>query len=134
MLQAATGSKGTGKRANIKGYSVGGKTGTLHKTNSAGLPRQSLYVGILGCPYDQPRLVTVVVIDEPSVGGYFGGVVAAPVFSQVTGTAAFDASGSRSDEANGSLVERPASSLRRVMMSLAKKCYMPLSDLLMGDG
>jgi cell division protein FtsI (penicillin-binding protein 3) len=38
-------------------------------------------------PINDPRLVTVVVVDEPSEGGYFGGVVAAPVFSEVTGNA-----------------------------------------------
>jgi cell division protein FtsI (penicillin-binding protein 3) len=38
-------------------------------------------------PVDNPRLVTVVVIDEPSDGDYFGGLVAAPVFSEVTGNA-----------------------------------------------
>jgi cell division protein FtsI (penicillin-binding protein 3) len=38
-------------------------------------------------PIDNPRLVTVVVVDEPSQGDYFGGVVAAPVFSEVTGNA-----------------------------------------------
>ena len=38
-------------------------------------------------PLDNPRLVTVVVIDEPSQGDYFGGLVAAPVFSEVTGNA-----------------------------------------------
>ena len=64
-------------------------------------------------PIDQPRLVTVVVIDEPSVGGYFGGVVAAPVFSEVTGTALRLMQVVPDQmKTNGSLVERPESSLR----------------------
>lgn len=89
MLQAATGVKATGKRAKIKGYSVGGKTGTLHKTSSTGGYHESRYMAAFAgfAPIDHPRLVTVVVVDEPSVGGYFGGIVAAPVFSEVTGNA-----------------------------------------------
>ncbi|MDA8866461.1 penicillin-binding transpeptidase domain-containing protein [Porticoccaceae bacterium] len=89
MLHAATGKKGTGSRAAIKGYSVGGKTGTLHKINGAGGYHESVYMSAFAgfSPIDNPRLVTVVVVDEPSQGGYFGGVVAAPVFSEVTGNA-----------------------------------------------
>ena len=52
-------------------------------------------------------------IDEPSVGGYFGGVVAAPVFSEVTGTALRLMQVTPDQmKTNGSLVERPASNLR----------------------
>ena len=89
MLHAATSKKGTGSRAAIKGYSVGGKTGTLHKPNSAGGYHESVYMSAFAgfSPINDPRLVTVVVVDEPSEGGYFGGVVAAPVFSEVTGNA-----------------------------------------------
>ena len=89
MLHAATGKKGTGNRATIKGYSVGGKTGTLHKPNSAGGYHERVYMSAFAgfSPIDNPRLVTVVVVDEPSQGDYFGGVVAAPVFSEVTGNA-----------------------------------------------
>ena len=115
MLQAATSSKGTGKKANIKGYSVGGKTGTLHKSSSAGGYHQSRYMSAFAgfAPIEQPRLVTVVVIDEPTVGGYFGGVVAAPVFSEVTGTALRLMQVTPDQmKTNGTLVERPKSSLR----------------------
>ncbi|MGB0444420.1 MAG: peptidoglycan D,D-transpeptidase FtsI family protein [Porticoccaceae bacterium] len=89
MLHAATSKKGTGNRATIKGYSVGGKTGTLHKPNSAGGYHERVYMSAFAgfSPIDSPRLVTVVVVDEPSQGDYFGGVVAAPVFSEVTGNA-----------------------------------------------
>ena len=89
MLHAATSKKGTGSRAAIKGYSVGGKTGTLHKPNSAGGYHENVYMSAFAgfSPINDTRLVTVVVVDEPSKGGYFGGVVAAPVFSEVTGNA-----------------------------------------------
>jgi cell division protein FtsI (penicillin-binding protein 3) len=116
MLQAATGSKGTGKKANIKGYTVGGKTGTGKKANNnIGGYYKSRYMSTFAgfAPIDQPRLVTVVVIDEPTVGGYFGGVVAAPVFSEITGTALRLMQVTPDQmKTNGSLVERPNSSLR----------------------
>lgn len=89
MLQAAAGHKGTGKRALISGYSVGGKTGTLHKVKTTGGYDENRYISAFAglSPISNPRLVTVVVIDEPRDGDYFGGLVAAPVFSEVTGTA-----------------------------------------------
>ena len=89
MLRAASGVKGTGKRAMIDGYSVGGKTGTLHKVKPGGGYDQSRYMSAFAglSPIENPRLVTVVVIDEPRDGDYFGGLVAAPVFSEVTGNA-----------------------------------------------
>ena len=89
MLRAASGVKGTGKRAMIDGYSVGGKTGTMHKVNPGGGYDTSRYMSAFAglSPIENPRLVTVVVIDEPRDGDYFGGLVAAPVFSEVTGNA-----------------------------------------------
>jgi cell division protein FtsI (penicillin-binding protein 3) len=89
MLREVTSSKGTGKRANINGYSVGGKTGTLHKLKTSGGYDENRYMSAFAgfSPIDNPRLVTIVVIDEPSSGDYFGGLVAAPVFSEVTGNA-----------------------------------------------
>ena len=89
MLQAAAGASGTGKRASIDGYSVGGKTGTLHKVKAGGGYDEDRYMSVFAglSPVDNPRLVTIVVIDEPQDGDYFGGLVAAPVFSEVTGNA-----------------------------------------------
>lgn len=89
MLMAAAGEKGTGKRALINGYSVGGKTGTLHKIKTTGGYDDNRYISVFAgfSPISNPRLVTVVVVDEPREGGYFGGLVAAPVFSEVTGSA-----------------------------------------------
>ncbi|MDG1311428.1 MAG: penicillin-binding transpeptidase domain-containing protein [Porticoccaceae bacterium] len=89
MLQAAASASGTGKRAMIDGYSVGGKTGTLHKVKASGGYDDNRYMSVFAglSPVDNPRLVTIVVIDEPQDGDYFGGLVAAPVFSEVTGNA-----------------------------------------------
>ena len=89
MLQAAASQKGTGKRALINGYSVGGKTGTLHKVKTTGGYDENRYISVFAgfSPIENPRLVTIVVVDEPGDGDYFGGLVAAPVFSEVTGSA-----------------------------------------------
>ena len=90
MLKTAVArEKGTGKRAMIDGYSVGGKTGTVHKVKASGGYDPHRYMSVFAglSPVDDPRLVTIVVIDEPREGDYFGGLVAAPVFSEVTGNA-----------------------------------------------
>jgi cell division protein FtsI (penicillin-binding protein 3) len=76
---------GTGRRASVAGYRVAGKTGTVHKTSTTGGYSEdsyrSLFTGIL--PVSRPRLVTVVMIDEPRNGEYYGGSVAAPVFANI---------------------------------------------------
>jgi cell division protein FtsI (penicillin-binding protein 3) len=82
MLHLATLNGGTAPRAQTMGYSVGGKTGTAHKQEGRGYADhkyRSVFVGI--APIDKPRIVVAVMIDEPSAGRYFGGDVAAPVFS-----------------------------------------------------
>ena len=89
MLRMATGINGTGRRAVIEGYSVAGKTGTSHKISSIGGYDESRYTAVFAglAPAVQPRLVTVVVIDEPNRGLHSGGQVAAPVFSDIMGNA-----------------------------------------------
>lgn len=83
MLHLVTGPGGTAPKAQTMGYSVGGKTGTAHKQEGRGYADKKyrgFFVGI--APIEQPRIVVAVMIDEPSGGKYFGGDVAAPVFSQ----------------------------------------------------
>ncbi len=83
MLHLVTGPGGTAPKAQTMGYSVGGKTGTAHKQEGRGYADKKyrgFFVGI--APIEQPRIVVAVMIDEPSAGKYFGGDVAAPVFSQ----------------------------------------------------
>jgi cell division protein FtsI (penicillin-binding protein 3) len=75
---------GTGRLAHIAGYRVAGKTGTVHKTAARGYAEDrylSLFAGMV--PASNPRLVAVVVVDDPRNGEYFGGRVAAPVFGSV---------------------------------------------------
>lgn len=82
MLNMAAGPGGTAPKAQTMGYSVGGKTGTAHKQEGkgyAGKKYRGFFVGM--APIEQPRVVVAVMIDEPSNGRYFGGDVAAPVFS-----------------------------------------------------
>jgi cell division protein FtsI (penicillin-binding protein 3) len=84
MLQMAAGPGGTGQLAQTIGYSVGGKSGTAHKQEGKGYASnkyRSWFVGL--APIDKPRIVVAVMVDEPSNGKYYGGAVAAPVFSQV---------------------------------------------------
>jgi len=83
MLHLVTGPGGTAPKAQTMGYSVGGKTGTAHKVEGRGYADKKyrgVFVGL--APIDEPRIAVAVMIDEPSNGQYFGGQVAAPVFSQ----------------------------------------------------
>ncbi|KKW67748.1 cell division protein [Lampropedia cohaerens] len=84
MLALATAPGGSGQRAQTVGYSVGGKSGTARKqvgSNYAANKYRSWFVGL--APIEDPRIIVAVMIDEPGAGVYYGGAVAAPVFSQV---------------------------------------------------
>jgi cell division protein FtsI (penicillin-binding protein 3) len=73
--------------AQINGYRVAGKTGTAHKLEEGRYINRyiSSFVGL--APASSPRLIVAVMINEPSNGQYYGGLVAAPVFSNVMGGA-----------------------------------------------
>jgi len=84
MLHMATAEGGTAPKAQAIGYSVGGKTGTAYKQEGKGYSDRkyrSWFVGM--APIANPRIVVAVMVDEPGSGKYFGGDVAAPVFSEV---------------------------------------------------
>jgi cell division protein FtsI (penicillin-binding protein 3) len=84
ILHAVTGEHGTARKARVPGYQVGGKTGTVHKVGPGGYMDDkyvALFAGV--APVDDPRIVTVVVINEPQGDNYGGGSAAAPVFSSV---------------------------------------------------
>jgi cell division protein FtsI (penicillin-binding protein 3) len=84
MLEAAVQPGGTAPRARIVGWRVGGKTGTAHKQENGGYAAHKYIASFVGiAPLSEPRLVIAVMLDEPSDGQYYGGQVAAPVFSQV---------------------------------------------------
>lgn len=84
MLEGVVSPGGTGRRAAVAGYRVAGKTGTVRKVGAGGYT-EDRYVAVFAgmAPASHPRLVTVVMINEPRTGGYYGGEVAAPVFSRV---------------------------------------------------
>ncbi|MBT9474277.1 penicillin-binding protein 2 [Polaromonas sp.] len=84
MLQMAAAPGGTGPLAQTIGYSVGGKSGTAHKQVGKGYASNKYRAWFTGmAPIESPRIIVAVMIDEPSAGKYFGGLVAAPVFSEV---------------------------------------------------
>lgn len=88
MLEQAVSPRGTGRRADVAGYRVAGKTGTAHKLDKGGYARDRYRAVFAGfAPADTPRIAAVVMIDEPEGEAYYGGEIAAPVFSRVMGGA-----------------------------------------------
>jgi cell division protein FtsI (penicillin-binding protein 3) len=84
MLQLAAGPEGTAPLAQTMGYSVGGKSGTAHKQEGEGYARDKYRAWFVGlAPVEAPRVIVAVMVDEPNAGKYYGGAVAAPVFSRV---------------------------------------------------
>lgn len=84
MLKTVTAKGGTATRAQTDLYGVAGKTGTSHKVGKGGYEAgsyRSIFAGI--APADNPRIAVVVVVDDPKGREYYGGEVAAPVFSEV---------------------------------------------------
>lgn len=84
MLEMVTQPGGTATRAQVAGYRVAGKTGTAHKIEGASYAPDRYISSFVGfAPASQPRLVIAVMLDEPGGKHYYGGEVAAPVFSNV---------------------------------------------------
>jgi len=84
MMELVTRGEGTAPMARVSGYRVAGKTGTAHKFVNGtydGRLYISSFVGL--APASDPRLVVAVMLDEPNSRQYYGGLVAAPVFSRV---------------------------------------------------
>ncbi len=92
ILESVVTEQGTAPKAAIPGYRIAGKTGTAQRVAVEG-PRKGRYDGtytssFIGlAPADAPRFVTAVVLQGTGAKGYFGGQVAAPLFSQITGFA-----------------------------------------------
>lgn len=84
MLESVVSPTGTAPFAQVPGYRVGGKTGTAYKIENGKYVHKYVadFVGI--APMSNPRIVVAVMLDEPTVGGHWGGRVAGPVFSAVT--------------------------------------------------
>ena len=84
MMELATGPQGTAPRAQVPGYRVAGKTSTAHKPVNGRYTNKYIAAFVGLAPVSDPRIIVAVMVDEPTVGGYFGGRVAAPVFAAVT--------------------------------------------------
>ncbi|MGP1665793.1 MAG: peptidoglycan D,D-transpeptidase FtsI family protein, partial [Rhodanobacter sp.] len=84
MMETVTGPGSTAPQARIANYSVAGKTGTAHKASAGGYSKSNYTAAFAGIvPASNPRLVGVVVIDNPQKGSYYGGIISAPVFARV---------------------------------------------------
>jgi cell division protein FtsI (penicillin-binding protein 3) len=84
MLETVTQPGGTATRAQVAGFRVAGKTGTAHKIEGNGYAPDRYIASFVGfAPVSSPRLVIAVMVDEPGGKHYYGGEVAAPVFSSV---------------------------------------------------
>ncbi len=88
MLGLVTTAKGTARRAEIPGYSTGGKTGTAYIWHDGAYDKHMFRAQFVGmAPLEHPRLVMAVSVDRPEGQRHFGGQIAAPVFSEVIGQA-----------------------------------------------
>lgn len=84
MLELVVLPGGTALKAQVAGYRVAGKTGTTHKLGDHGYEKDKYVGSFIGmAPASNPRLIMAVMIDDPSSGEYYGGTIAAPVFSAV---------------------------------------------------
>jgi len=84
MLEQVTQEGGTAPQARVVGYRVAGKTGTAHKLEGGRYAPDKYISSFVGmAPASKPRLVAAVMIDEPGGKQYYGGLVAAPVFSRI---------------------------------------------------
>ncbi|MFZ5560633.1 MAG: peptidoglycan D,D-transpeptidase FtsI family protein [Pseudomonadota bacterium] len=84
MMESVVTTDGTAIKAAVPGYRIAGKTGTAHKAQNGSYASDqymSTFVGM--APASRPRVVLAVVVDSPSNGQYYGGLVAAPVFSRI---------------------------------------------------
>jgi len=85
MLEMAAGPGGTAPQAQISGYRVAGKTGTAHKRDGGRYVGKYVASFVGFAPASAPRVIVAVMIDEPSAGKYYGGLVSAPVFARIAG-------------------------------------------------
>ena len=84
MLHLVTLPGGTATKAQVVGYSVGGKSGTAYKQEGASYATKKYRAWFVGiAPIQNPRIIVAVMVDEPTAGKWYGGDVAAPVFSEV---------------------------------------------------
>jgi cell division protein FtsI (penicillin-binding protein 3) len=81
MLELVVKPEGTAPLAQVRGFRVAGKTGTAHKLDHGHYSNKYVASFVGFAPASHPKLLIAVMIDEPTTGDYYGGLVAAPVFS-----------------------------------------------------
>jgi len=82
MMESVVSDEGTAPKAAVPGYRIAGKTGTGHKNRGGAYQDDAYQAKFVGLgPVSDPRFVAAVFVDEPTRGGYYGGTVAAPLFS-----------------------------------------------------
>jgi cell division protein FtsI (penicillin-binding protein 3) len=87
MMETVVRPGGTAPLAQITGYRVAGKTGTAHKLENGKYVDRYVASFVGMAPASNPRLIVAVMINDPGGREYYGGLVAAPVFSNVMGAA-----------------------------------------------
>jgi len=84
MLKGVLAPGGTASEVSVPGYTLAGKTGTAQVAVNGGYSDTQFVASFVGfAPADNPRLLAAVVVDEPSLGSYYGGTVAAPAFGEI---------------------------------------------------
>lgn len=87
MMEHVVSSTGTAPQAQVRGYRVAGKTGTAYKLEGGHYVKKYVASFVGFAPVSDPRIIIAVMIDEPTGGAHFGGLVAAPVFANVAASA-----------------------------------------------
>lgn len=83
MMMGTVAAGGTARRVSVEGYTVAGKTGTANKIENGEYVNKYVASFVGMAPAGQPRIIVVVMIDEPTRGSHYGGTVAGPVFNEV---------------------------------------------------
>lgn len=128
--------KGGGKYAKVDGYPIiGGKTGTAQKYENGAIAQGKYVATFLGfAPYDEPRYLAYIVVDEPQ-GAYYGGVVAAPISQKIFKKIfELESIGKTSDEVSVKNIELPTFIGMTISEAAATCVSMGLQYLVQGDG
>ena len=127
MLAGVTGEGGTGLAARVPGFVVAGKTGTAQKIKPVGRGYlKGAYIGSFAgfIPANDPQFVVFVGIDHPKKNGYYGSVVAAPLFSKIASYAV------RKNGINPDVItENLVNNNNQPNISVAKSVEKPLDEL-----
>ncbi len=128
MLEMAAGPGGTALKAAVPGYRIAGKTGTARKNGVGGYTEQKYIVSFVGyAPASDPRYIVAVRVDEPNAGRYFGGDVAAPVFSTIM-SRALSLNGIAPDQPTNNTIEAGRDTGRRTSADNNTPTAPPLNN------